>query len=95
VGSGRYCQLVKEAHPKLVQNKKAAEVMSAAFGKFLRNEIPAPAIGYYSARPLWIPGKYGVLICHEECPNEGQHPKSGAGLFDPQRPDFEFRIGLF
>ena len=57
--------------------------MSAAFDKFIRNEIPPRQLEYYRARLLWIPGKYGVLICQEECPNEGQHPKSGTGLFDP------------
>jgi len=33
LGLRMHCQLVEEALPKLAQNKKAADVMSAAFGK--------------------------------------------------------------
>ena len=91
VGSGR---LIKEA-PPAGSNKKAAEVVSAAFGKFLRNEIP-PRLSDSTKRGFCgFRENTGVLNCQEECPNEGQRPKSGAGLFDPQRPDFNSAVACF
>ena len=46
----------------LSQTEKAAEVMSAAFGKFIGDEIPARRWEYISARTLWIPDEYGVPV---------------------------------